>query len=184
MIETILHDKRIIIVILASLGVSLFMTFRYFFTLIIAKYKARKDAGFVMQIIPPKYSLIDSKTKQGERFSLQRFIDNLTASVKKSRISFEIYADYSGIQFLVWTPTKAMQDLVKLNLYSTYKERVQIKTLEDDPINSFRKEYSTVNEYKALKHDVYTLMDVKDFEGMDPIQDMLTALSGMEKENR
>ncbi|MFH1543245.1 MAG: DUF87 domain-containing protein [Patescibacteria group bacterium] len=184
MIQALLQDKRIIILIIASLGVSLFMAVRYFIILIIIKYKARKETGFVMQIIPPKYSLIDSKTKQGERFSLQRFIDNLTASVKKSRISFEIHADYSGIKFLVWTPTKSIQDLVKLNLYSTYKERIQIKTLEDDPIQSFKKEKAEINEYKALKHDVYTLMDVKDFEGMDPIQDLLTALSGMEMEDK
>lgn len=179
MIEVLLIDKRIIYTVLGSLAISLFMVVRYFIALLIARHKAKKEAGFLMQIIPPKYSLDESSTKQGERFSLQRFIDNLTASVKKSRISFEIYADSSGIKFLVWTPTKTMQNLIKLNLYSTYKERIQIKTLESDPLNGFRPEYSQLNEYKAFKHDVYMLMDVRDFESMDPVQDLLTALSGI-----
>ncbi len=184
MIENILHDKRILMFIIVSLVINLFMAIRYFILLIITRQKAKVRKGFLVQIIPPKYSLVDANTKQGERFSLQRFIDNLTAAVKKNRISFEIFADDSGIQFLIWTPTKQMQDLVKLNLYSTYKERVQIKSFENDPIHCFKKNYSVINEYKSLKNDVYTLMDVRDFESMDPVQDILTALSGMESNNK
>ncbi len=184
MLDLLLENKLITLGMGVSLLLTIAMIIWYFTNLIIAKQKVKSEKGFLMQIIPPKYSLEDAQNKQGERFSLQRFIDNLTASVKKSRISFEIFADGSGIKFLVWTPTKQMQDLVKLNLYSTYKERVQIKTISDDPIGTFRGEFSKINEYKALKHDVYMLMDVRDFESMDPVQDILTALSGMDSENK
>jgi hypothetical protein len=180
MLEQLLNNR----IIQLGIGLSLLLTFGvtvwYFIQLFIAKKKASKEHGFIMQIIPPKYSLLDTKNKQGERFSLQRFIDNLTASTKNNRISFEIYADSYGIKFLVWTPTKQIQDLIKLNLYSTYKERIKINSLTDDPINSFSKEKVFINEYKSLKHDVYMLMDVRDFESMDPVTDILTAMAHME----
>lgn len=137
-----------------------------------------------MQVVPPKYSSLEIKTKQGERFALQRFVDNLTASAKNNRISFEIYADSDGIRFLVWTPTKQIQDLIKLNLYSTYKERVKIRTLENDPLMSFNNKEPVINEYKSLKHDVYMLMDVRDFESMDPVTDILTSMTNMESGNK
>ncbi|MCA9382706.1 hypothetical protein KC660_04865, partial [Candidatus Dojkabacteria bacterium] len=166
------------------MSISILWAIKYFIALLIEKRKASNEEGFIMQIIPPKYQLDELKNKQGERFSLQRFIDNLTASVKYSRISFEIFSDHDGIKFLVWTPTKQMQDLVKLNLYSTYKDRVKIKTLDSDPVKSFRTELAEIHEYKSLKHDVYMLMDVRDFESMDPINDLLTALSGQVKDSQ
>jgi GTPase SAR1 family protein len=177
----LLSNQIVQLVITISLSISVAWIVKYFVRLFIERWKARKKEGFVMQIIPPKYQLEELQNKQGERFALQRFIDNLTASVKNSRISFEIFSNHDGIKFLVWTPTKPMQDLVKLNLYSTYKDRVKIKTLDHDPIKSFRKEFVEINEYKSLKHDVYMLMDVRDFESMDPINDLLIALSGQKK---
>ncbi|MCB9789974.1 hypothetical protein H6762_03245 [Candidatus Nomurabacteria bacterium] len=180
----LLNNQLVQITIVVSICISILWAIKYFIILFIEKRKAQSEEGFVMQIIPPKYQPDELKNKQGERFSLQRFIDNLTASVKYSRISFEIFSDHDGIKFLVWTPTKQMQDLVKLNLYSTYKDRVKIKTLDTDPVKSFRTELAEINEYKSLKHDVYMLMDVRDFESMDPINDLLTALSGQTKDSQ
>ena len=179
-----LNNQLVQIAIIISMSISILWAIKYFIILFIEKRKAQSEEGFIMQIIPPKYQLDEIKNKQGERFSLQRFIDNLTASVKYSRISFEIFSDHDGIKFLVWTPTKQMQDLVKLNLYSTYKDRVKIKTLDIDPVKSFRTELAEIHEYKSLKHDVYMLMDVRDFESMDPINDLLTALSGQVKDSQ
>ncbi len=180
----ILNNQLVQLAIIVSISISILWTIKYFIVLFVEKRKAQGEDGFIMQIIPPKYQLDEMKNKQGERFSLQRFIDNLTASVKYSRISFEIFSDHDGIKFLVWTPTKQMQDLVKLNLYSTYKDRVKIKTLDIDPVKTFRTELVEINEYKSLKHDVYMLMDVRDFESMDPINDLLTALSGQVKDSQ
>lgn len=179
-----LKNQLVQLAIIISMSISILWAIKYFIALLIEKRKASNEEGFIMQIIPPKYQLDELKNKQGERFSLQRFIDNLTASVKYSRISFEIFSDHDGIKFLVWTPTKQMQDLVKLNLYSTYKDRVKIKTLDSDPVKSFRTELAEIHEYKSLKHDVYMLMDVRDFESMDPINDLLTALSGQMKDSQ
>lgn len=183
MIE-ILQNKQILIFSVLSLCLSIFWILKYFLKLFIEKKEAKSQVGYVMQIIPPKYQPEDFQNKQGERFSLQRFIDNLTASVKDSRISFEIYSDTNGIRFLVWTPTKKMQNLVKLNLYSTYKNRIKIKSLENDPVMNFKKDNSILNEYKAKKHHVYMLMDVRDFESMDPINDILTAMTGREGDSK
>lgn len=180
----LLNNQLVQIAIIISMSISILWAIKYFIILFIEKSKVQSEEGFIMQIIPPKYQLDELKNKQGERFSLQRFIDNLTASVKYSRISFEIFSDHDGIKFLVWTPTKQMQDLVKLNLYSTYKDRVKIKTLDIDPVKSFRTELAEIHEYKSLKHDVYMLMDVRDFESMDPINDLLTALSGQVKDSQ
>lgn len=180
----LLNNQLVRLAIIVSISISILWSIKYFIVLLIEKRKALREEGFIMQIIPPKYQLDELKNKQGERFSLQRFIDNLTASVKYSRISFEIFSDHDGIKFLVWTPTKQMQDLVKLNLYSTYKDRVKIKTLDSDPVKSFRTELAEIHEYKSLKHDVYMLMDVRDFESMDPINDLLTALSGQTKDSQ
>ena len=180
----LLSNQLVQLTIIISMSISIIWAIRYFIALLIEKRNALNEEGFIMQIIPPKYQLDELKNKQGERFSLQRFIDNLTASVKYSRISFEIFSDHDGIKFLVWTPTKQMQDLVKLNLYSTYKDRVKIKTLDSDPVKSFRTELAEIHEYKSLKHDVYMLMDVRDFESMDPINDLLTALSGQVKDSQ
>ena len=180
----LLNNQLVQIALIISVSISILWAIKYFIILFIEKRKTQFEEGFIMQIIPPKYQLDELKSKQGERFSLQRFIDNLTASVKYSRISFEIFSDHDGIKFLVWTPTKQMQDLVKLNLYSTYKDRVKIKTLDIDPVKSFRTELAEINEYKSLKHDVYMLMDVRDFESMDPINDLLTALSGQTKDSQ
>ncbi|WKZ30227.1 MAG: hypothetical protein QY314_00425 [Candidatus Dojkabacteria bacterium] len=180
----LLNNQFVQLAIIISMSISILWAIKYFIVLFIEKRKAQSEEGFTMQIIPPKYQLDELKNKQGERFSLQRFIDNLTASVKYSRISFEIFSDHDGIRFLVWTPTKQMQDLVKLNLYSTYKDRVKIKTLDSDPVKSFRTELAEIHEYKSLKHDVYMLMDVRDFESMDPINDLLTALSGQVKDSQ
>jgi GTPase SAR1 family protein len=180
----LLNNQLVQIAMVISMSISILWAIKYFVILFMEKRKAQNEEGFIMQIVPPKYQLDELKNKQGERFSLQRFIDNLTASVKYSRISFEIFSDHDGIKFLVWTPTKQMQDLVKLNLYSTYKDRVKIKTLENDPVKSFRTELTEINEYKSLKHDVYMLMDVRDFESMDPINDLLTALSGQVKDSQ
>ncbi len=180
----LLNNQLVRLAIIVSISISILWSIKYFIVLLIEKRKALREEGFIMQIIPPKYQLDELKNKQGERFSLQRFIDNLTASVKYSRISFEIFSDHDGIKFLVWTPTKQMQDLVKLNLYSTYKDRVKIKTLDSDPAKSFRTELAEIHEYKSLKHDVYMLMDVRDFESMDPINDLLTALSGQVKDSQ
>lgn len=180
----LLNNHLVRLAIIVSISISILWAIKYFIALLIEKRNALNEEGFIMQIIPPKYQLDELKNKQGERFSLQRFIDNLTASVKYSRISFEIFSDHDGIKFLVWTPTKQMQDLVKLNLYSTYKDRVKIKTLDSDPVKSFRTELAEIHEYKSLKHDVYMLMDVRDFESMDPINDLLTALSGQVKDSQ
>jgi hypothetical protein len=120
----LLNNQLILIAIIISISISILWTIKYFIFLLTEKSKSQSEEGFIMQIIPPKYQLDELKNKQGERFSLQRFIDNLTASVNYSRISFEIFSDHDGIKFLVWTPTKQMQDLVKLILYSTYKDRV------------------------------------------------------------
>lgn len=180
----LLNNQLVQIAIIISMSISILWAIKYFIILFIEERKAQSEGGFIMQIIPPKYQIDELKNKQGERFSLQRFVDNLTASVKYSRISFEIFSDHDGIKFLVWTPTKQMQDLVKLNLYSTYKDRVKIKTLDSDPVKSFRTELAEIHEYKSLKHDVYMLMDVRDFESMDPINDLLTALSGQVKDSQ
>lgn len=180
----LLNNHLVRLAIIVSISISILWAIKYFIALLIEKRNALNEEGFIMQIIPPKYQLDELKNKQGERFSLQRFIDNLTASVKYSRISFEIFSNHDGIKFLVWTPTKQMQDLVKLNLYSTYKDRVKIKTLDSDPVKSFRTELAEIHEYKSLKHDVYMLMDVRDFESMDPINDLLTALSGQVKDSQ
>lgn len=107
-----LNNQLVQIAIIISMSISILWAIKYFIILFIEKRKAKSEEGFIMQIIPPKYQLDEMKNKQGERFSLQRFIDNLTASVKYSRISFEIFSDHDGIKFLVWTPTKQMQDLV------------------------------------------------------------------------
>lgn len=184
MLEQLLENRLILVTGILSILTTLGLAIWYFIELSIARRKALKQDGFVMQIIPPKYSTTDIKTKQGERFSLQRFVDNLTASAKNNRISFEIYADSDGIKFLVWTPTKQIQDLIKLNLYSTYKERVKIKTLEIDPLKNFSPKESTINEYKSLKHDVYMLMDVRDFESMDPVTDILTSMTNMDADTK
>ena len=143
----LLNNQLVQLTIIISMSISIIWAIRYFIALLIEKRNALNEEGFIMQIIPPKYQLEEMKNKQGERFSLQRFIDNLTASVKYSRISFEIFSDHDGIRFLVWTPTKQMQDLVKLNLYSTYKDRVKIKTLDSDPVKSFRTELAEIHEY-------------------------------------
>jgi len=171
-------------IIAFSLFISAITAIFYFVKLLLEKRKAQKQIGFVMQIIPPKYSLEENITKQGVRFSLQRFFDNLTASIKDERISLEIYSDHNGIKFFIWTPTKQIQTLIKLNLYSTYRERIKVKTLNNDALRSFKSDYATMNEYKTKKHGVYMLMDVKDFEGMDPVQDLLTAITGMDDENK
>jgi len=184
MLEQLLNSRYIQLGIIASLITTGLIAVWYLIKLLIAKRKALKQKGFVMQIIPPKYSLLDIKSKQAERFSLQRFVDNLTISAKNNRISFEIYADSDGIKFLIWTPTKKIQDLIKLNLYSSYKERIKIKTLDSDPASSFNKEITTINEYNSLKHDIYMLMDVRDFESMDPVTDILTSMTNLESGNK
>ncbi|MBN1968694.1 MAG: DUF87 domain-containing protein [Candidatus Delongbacteria bacterium] len=183
MIETVLTNKQVLVIILTSLCVSSLMAIQYFTRLFIAKHKAKNEKGFVIQIIPPKYSVDEFVNKQGTRFALQRFMDNLTVSVKKERISFEIYADSDGIKFLVWTPTKEMQNLVKLNLYSTYNDRIKIKTI-DDPLENIHNFDFKINEYKTLKHDIYMLMDMKDFEAVDPIQNILTSMTGLEDKEK
>ena len=184
MLEQLIENKLVVIVVATSIMISIGLMVWYFIELFILRRKYSRQEGFIMQVIPPKYSSNDVKTKQGERFALQRFVDNLTASAKNNRISFEIYADSDGIKFLVWTPTKKIQDLIKLNLYSTYKERVKIKTLNKDPLKSFNPKESLLDEYKSLKHDVYMLMDVRDFESMDPVTDILTSMTNIESDNK
>lgn len=184
MLEQLIENKLVVIVVATSIMISIGLMVWYFIELFILRRKYSRQEGFIMQVIPPKYSSNDVKTKQGERFALQRFVDNLTASAKNNRISFEIYADSDGIKFLVWTPTKKIQDLIKLNLYSTYKERVKIKTLNKDPLKSFNPKESLLDEYKSLKHDVYMLMDVRDFESMDPVTDILTSMTNIESGNK
>lgn len=184
MLEQLLENRILIFGLIISIISTIGLISWYFFQLFISRRSSRNIYGFVMQVIPPKYSSLEVKTKQGERFALQRFVDNLTASAKNNRISFEIYADSDGIKFLVWTPSKQIQDLIKLNLYSTYKERVKIQTLDNDPLKEFNLNESTINEYKSLKHDVYMLMDVRDFESMDPVTDILTSMTNMESDNK
>lgn len=173
----ILAIQQVQVFIAVSSLISLITAIAYFINLYLAKRQQQSQKGFVMQIIPPKYSTEELLSKQGIRFSLQRFFDNLTASLKDDRISLEVYADNDGIKFFIWTPTKQIQNLIKLNLYTTYKERIKIKTLDTDVVDEFKAETSIINEYKSKKHDVYMLMDVKDFEGMDPIQDLLCQVS-------
>lgn len=174
--------ENLIKIAIVSLSISIIFAINYFCKLYFAKAKAKKEKGFLIQIIPPKYQLEDAD-QRGVRFALQRFIDNLTASVKDSRISLEIYADASEIKFLVWTPSKKIAELVKLNLYSTYNDRIKIRDIETDPINSFSDD-SIVNEYKTSKHDIYMLMDLKDFESVDPVQDILGAMRGLKEDEK
>jgi len=183
MIEILIENKQILILIGLSLVVSLIFTLRYFYKLFIAKTKSLVK-GYVMQIIPPKYVAEEISNEKGYRFALQRFMDNLTATIKDDRISFEIFADNEGIKFLVWTPTKEIQKLVKLNLYSTYQERVKVKELDSDsdPLQVFEEHSSFVDDYKAYKYHTYTLMDVKDFEAVDPVQNILGAMTRLEKD--
>ena len=110
-----LQIPQVQIAIGLSLLISLTTAISYFIKLFIARIKVQDQKGYVMQIIPPKYSLEDNISSHGVRFSLQRFFDNLTASLKDERISLEVYADHEGIKFFVWTPTKQIQNLIKLN---------------------------------------------------------------------
>ncbi len=180
MIEYLVEYKEIMVFVIISLAISLFYVLKYYWQLFIIK-RHSKVKGYMMQIIPPKYSIEDQMNMQGHRFALQRFMDNLTATTKKERISFEIFADENGIKFLVWSPSKEIQNMIKLNLFSTYQERIKIQELQEDPLTIFRKNSPQLNEYKAAKHYVYTLMDVKDFEAVDPVQNILSAMVGLEK---
>lgn len=182
-IQQLLQNRFVQISIIFSLTISLGYVFIYFFEVYKSKIKAKKEKGYLIQVIPPKY-FIDDNNKQGARFALQRFMDNLTASLKTERISFEIYADNKGIKFQVWTPNERIKDLVKLNLYSTYGERIQIKDIINDPIEDFKNSAHQINEYKTAKHDVYMLMDLKDFEAVDPIDGILGAMIGLENNDK
>lgn len=175
MIDLELADNRILFGIILSLSISVIAVLQYFVRLALSKLKAKNQVGYVMQIIPPKYSREDVN-ERGYRFALQRFIDNLTVSVKYDRVSFEIYADNDGVKFLIWTPTKEIQNLIKLSLYSTYADRIKIKDIDDDPVENFSDDSSQIDEYSTAKHDIYMLMDLKDFEAVDPVQDILNAM--------
>lgn len=179
--EFLIENKQLVMLIALSLFISFAFVLKYFYKLFLAK-DFSKSKGVVMQIIPPKYSPEELDNKQGYRFALQRFMDNLTASVSSERISFEIFADSDGIRFLVWTPNKEIQKLIKLNLYSTYQERVKIKDLDNDPLDVFEGSNVFSDEYKAVKHYVYTLMDVKDFDAVDPVQHILGAMSKLDED--
>lgn len=184
MIETILTETKIQIILGVSLAVSLSAVLNYFFKLFKSKRKALNEKGFLMKVIPPKYSddeLIDPK---GVRFALQRFMDNLTGSIKENRISFEISADSNGIGFYIWTPTKEIQNLVKLNLYSTYKGRIKVEEVKNDYLREIKDTKCQISEYRTVKHDIYMLMDVREFESMDPVQDILTAMTGLKNDEQ
>lgn len=178
--EFLIEHKQSLLLAGVSLFISLIFVAKYFYKLLLAK-DFSKSKGVVMQVIPPKYTDEEQDNKQGYRFALQRFMDNLTASVNNERVSFEIFADSDGIRFLVWAPNKDVQKLIKLNLYSTYQERIKIKDLEVDPLDIFEKGNVFSDEYKAVKHYVYTLMDVKDFDAVDPVQHILGAMSKLDE---
>lgn len=182
LITIALDNRSIRLILLISFLISVSYIMQYFIRIYLAKKKKQK--GYVIQIIPPKYQPEDFVNEASTRFTLQRFIDNLTATVKNERISFEIFADNTGIKFLIWCPTLKVKELVKLNLYSTYKERIKIKELDFDPVDKFQPYDSEINEYKTAKHDVYMLMDVKDFEGMDPVNDLAGSMIGLEQDDK
>ncbi len=181
MLEHLIEYKGITASVVVSLATSFSFILKYYLQLFYAR-RCSKNKGFVMQIIPPKYTLEETGNIQGHRFALQRFMDNLTAAIKKERISFEIFANEERIKFLIWSPSKEIQNMIKLNLYSTYQERIKIQELDNDPLEIFNTENSYLNEYKAVKHYIYTLMDVKDFEAVDPVQHILSAMTGLEKD--
>ncbi len=179
----ILTNSKVQLFIGISLLISVLSSIKYFVTVFLAKRKSKDQKGCLMQIIPPKYQDESLTNQQGVRFSLQRFMDNLTGSLKDERISFEIYADSESVKFFVWTPNEQIQKLVKLNLYSTYKERIKIKNVDSDYLDNIERN-SKMAEYKTAKHDIYMLMDVREFESMDPVQDILTSMSGLSKDEQ
>lgn len=183
LIQEIVQNRIIQLFVLLSISISIGYIALYFLKIYSSKFKARKEKGYLLQVIPPKY-FIDDGNKQGARFAVQRFMDNLTASLKNERISFEIYADSESIKFLIWTPSKKIGDLVKLNLYSTYGERIKVKDIKEDPLNQFENSTFEINEYKTAKHDVYMLMDLKDFEAVDPIDGILGAMIGLNDDEK
>jgi hypothetical protein len=172
------------LLLVVSVCITIGYIIQYFIRLIIARNKAVKERGVLMQIIPPKYQSLDADNFRGERFALQRFFDDLTAATKKQRVSFEIYSDEKGIKFVVWTPTKKIQNLIKQSLFTTYKQRIKFENIEHDPLIAFTKFNSKVSEYRTAKHPVYLLMDLKDFDAVDPIDGIINAMSGLGKDEK
>lgn len=177
-------NPSIRLILIASVCITVGYILQYFIRLILARDKASRENGFLLQIIPPKYQTLDADNFRGERFALQRFFDDLTAATKSQRVSFEIYSDEKGIKFIVWTPTKKMQNLIKQSLFTTYKQRIKFEELAYDPLIAFSKYNSKVSEYKTSKHPVYLLMDLKDFDAVDPIDGIINAMSGLAEDEK
>lgn len=184
LLNNVLVNQWVVLAITASISISILYTIQYFVRIYLSKIKASKETGFLMQIIPPKYQPEDMTDVRGARFALQRFFDDLTASTKKQRVSFEIFSDRTGIKFLVWTPTKKMQELVKQSLQTTYKNRIKFVDLEKDFLSEFNSFNSKYSEYKTLKHSVYLLMDLKDFGAVDPVDGIINAMSGLKEREK
>ncbi len=66
MLEQLLNNRIVQLGIGLSLLLTLGVAVWYFIQLFIANKKASKEQGFIMQIIPPKYSLLDAKTNRGK----------------------------------------------------------------------------------------------------------------------
>lgn len=158
------------------IAVSLSLTFiaiaQYFIRLYFAKRKAKKTEGFLLQVVPPKYSLVELQNEQGIRFAMQKFMDNL---IKPERISFETYSDKNGVKIYIWTETKQLQEDIKLNLYNIYKDRVKVEEVPADYINDFYFAPKML-EFRSFKHEIYPMMELKDFEGVDPAKDIINSM--------
>jgi hypothetical protein len=183
-IKSILENEVVALVTITSLSLSFLYVFQYGLRVVLSKQRAIKEKGFLMQIVPPKYQTDEMQDVRGVRFALQRFFDDLTASTKNQRISFEISSNKSGINFLVWTPTKKMQSLIKQSLQTTYQHRIKFIELETDMLSGFNKYNSKCSEYKTLKHSVYLLMDLKDFDAVDPVEGILNSMTGLKGDEK
>ncbi len=172
----ILSNKDLQSILMLSVCISILYIIQYLVRLYLAKRKANNSKGLLIQIIPPKYTNNQFVDDRGFRFSLQRFFDDIVASVKDERVSFEIHGDRNGIKFLIWSPNLNVQNLIKSQLYITYNERIKIKSIGEDPFNSFNNSYSIVEEYKPRKHEAYMLMDVKDFNALDPVDNIIGSM--------
>lgn len=178
MIELLIQNKFIFLAVAFSLIVSAYFVVKYFLKLSLFRRES-KAKGFLMQIIPPKYNHEETNSR-GYRFAVQRFMDNLTACISKhgvDRASFEIHADSNSIRFIVWTNNKKIQNLIKLNLFASYQDRVQVKEIENDFLSEF--DDAVINEFQQKKHFIYPLMDLKDFDSVDPVQAILSSMSNL-----
>lgn len=159
--------------------ISLCLTFvaiaQYFIRLYLYKQKAKKTNGYLLHVIPPKYSLEEQQNEQGIRFAMQKFMDNLSKPEIGERASFEIYSDKSGVKMYIWTETWQLKEDIKLNLSNTYKDRVKIEEIETDYIKDFFLSPKML-EFKSSKHEIYPMMELKDLSGVDPARDIINSL--------